>query len=83
MEITGKSFLNIQAAARILQAEADKWEEENNSIIKVAKLMADQMAQMAEFEKGRGRLKVNLFHAMCSEVLSPPFSGIELFMIEY
>ena len=42
-----------------MQAEAEKWEEENNSIIKVAKLMADQMTQMADFHKGRNsRLKV-------------------------
>ena len=56
-------LLTYQAAARILQAEAEKWEEENNSIIKVVKLMAHQMAQMADFEKGRGRLKVCLFSA--------------------
>eukprot|EP00111_Clytia_hemisphaerica_P003096 TCONS_00008787-protein len=49
---------SLAAAARILQAEAEKWEEENNSIIKVAKLMADQMTQMADFHKGRNsRLK--------------------------
>lgn len=48
---------SIAAAAHILHREADKWEDENNSIIKVVKLMAKQMFQMAEFSKGRGNLK--------------------------
>ena len=47
-------------AARILQDETDKWEEENNSIVMVAKRMAQQMLQMAQFARGRGELQVSI-----------------------
>jgi hypothetical protein len=47
-----------QRAAQFLQDEADQWEEENNSIIQLAKKMAMQMMQMAQFARGRGDLQV-------------------------
>ena len=46
-------------AARILQDETDQWEEENNSIVRAAKQMAQQMLQMAQFARGRGELQVS------------------------
>lgn len=42
----------------MLRDEANKWEDENNSIIRVVKLMAKQMFEMAEYAKGRGSLRV-------------------------
>ena len=48
----------FQLAAKLLQEETDKWEEENNSIVKVAKEMAQQMMQMAKFARRRNRVQV-------------------------
>jgi len=48
----------FQLAAQLLQEETDKWEEENNSIVKVAKEMAKQMLQIAKFARGRNRFQV-------------------------
>ncbi|KAK3748772.1 hypothetical protein QZH41_003533 [Actinostola sp. cb2023] len=50
----------IARAARFLEDEADQWEEENNYIVKVAKKMAQQMMQMAQFARGKGRLQNKL-----------------------
>lgn len=50
----------IQDAARFLQKEADKWEDENNPIVQVAKEMSLQMEQMAEFCKGDGPIGVRV-----------------------
>ena len=55
--------ISLQAAAHILHHEANQWEEENNAIVKVVKLMAKQMLQMAQFAEGRGELKVSLWKA--------------------
>ncbi|XP_031549305.1 catenin alpha-1-like [Actinia tenebrosa] len=52
-----KSSKSIAMAAQLLQDETDQWEEENNSIVKVAKKMALQMMQMAQFSRGRGDLQ--------------------------
>lgn len=49
-----KPSASILDAARFLQKEADKWEDENNPIVQVAKEMSLQMEQMAEFCKGDG-----------------------------
>lgn len=48
----------FQLAAQLLQEETDKWEEENNSIVMVAKEMAHQMLEIAKFARGRNRLQV-------------------------
>lgn len=48
----------FQLAAQLLQEETDKWEEENNSIVKVAKEMAQQLLQIAKFARGRNRFQV-------------------------
>ena len=48
----------FQLAAKLLQEETDKWEEENNSIVKVAKEMAQQMMEMAKFARRRNRVQV-------------------------
>lgn len=48
----------FQLAAQLLQDETDKWEEQNNSIVMVAKEMAQQMLQIAMFARGRHRLQV-------------------------
>ena len=45
-------------AAQLLQEETDKWEEENNSIVKVAKEMAQQMLHIAKLARGRNRIQV-------------------------
>ena len=50
----------LQLAAKLLQEETDKWEEENNSIVKVAKEMAQQMMQMAKFARRRNRVQVRV-----------------------
>jgi len=47
----------FQLAAQLLQEETDKWEEENNSIVMVAKEMAQQMLQIAKFARGGNRLQ--------------------------
>lgn len=52
-----KSSKSIELAAQLLQEETDKWEEENNSIVMVAKEMAHQMLQIAKFARGRNRLQ--------------------------
>lgn len=52
-----KSSKSIELAAQLLQEETDKWEEENNSIVKVAKEMAQQMLQIAKFARGRNRFQ--------------------------
>ncbi|XP_061197776.1 catenin alpha-2-like [Saccostrea echinata] len=49
-----KSSASILSAAKYLQKEADKWEDENNPIVQVAKEMSLQMQQMAEYCKGDG-----------------------------
>ncbi|CAH1257676.1 CTNNA1 [Branchiostoma lanceolatum] len=51
------SSKTIVAAALSLQQEVDKWEEENNTIIKVAKTMSQQMQQMAEYTRGHGKIR--------------------------
>lgn len=51
----------LQDAARFLQKEADKWEDENNPIVQVAKEMSLQMEQMAEFCKGDGPVGVRVW----------------------
>ena len=56
-------FINavlFQLAAKLLQEETDKWEEENNSIVQVAKEMAQQMMQIAKFARGRNRVQVSM-----------------------
>ncbi|XP_056018067.1 uncharacterized protein LOC125679563 isoform X2 [Ostrea edulis] len=45
---------SILEAAKYLQKEADKWEDENNPVVQVAKEMSLQMLQMAEYCKGDG-----------------------------
>ena len=48
----------FQLAAQLLQEETDKWEEENNSIVMVAKEMAQQMLHIAKLARGRNRIQV-------------------------
>ena len=48
----------LQLAAQLLQEETDKWEEENNSIVMVAKEMAQQMLHIAKLARGRNRIQV-------------------------
>lgn len=52
-----KSSKSIELAAQLLQEETDKWEEENNSIVKVAKEMAQQMLHIAKLARGRNRIQ--------------------------
>ncbi|XP_006816421.1 uncharacterized protein LOC100368833 [Saccoglossus kowalevskii] len=47
---------SLAAAALVLQQEADRWEDENNAIVKVAKTMSGQMYDMADFSRGKGSL---------------------------
>lgn len=49
----------FQDAAKYLQKEADKWEDENNPIVQVAKEMSSQMEQMAEYCQGEGPVGVS------------------------
>nr|XP_022344861.1 uncharacterized protein LOC111137616 isoform X2 [Crassostrea virginica] len=49
-----KPSASILDAAKYLQKEADKWEDENNPIVQVAKEMSSQMEQMAEYCQGEG-----------------------------
>lgn len=69
-----KSSKSIELAAKLLQEETDKWEEENNSIVKVAKEMAQQMMQMAKFARRRNRVQnkmemINMAKAIASNAL--------------
>lgn len=69
-----KSSKSIEFAAQLLQEETDKWEEENNSIVKVAKEMALQMLQIAKFARGRNRLQnkmemINMAKAIASNAM--------------
>jgi len=69
-----KSSKSIELAAKLLQEETDKWEQENNSIVKVAKEMAQQMMQMAKFARRRNRVQnkmemINMAKAIASNAL--------------
>ncbi|XP_072026985.1 uncharacterized protein [Amphiura filiformis] len=46
-----KYVSSIAAAALALQQEADKWEDENNAIVRVAKTMASQMYEMSKYAR--------------------------------
>ena len=50
----------FQAAALALQQEADKWEDENNAIIRVAKTMATQMYEMSRYARRTANSEVSL-----------------------
>ena len=50
----------VQRAARFLVDEVDRWEEDHNSIVQIAKKMAQQMMEMAQFARRRGKLQVFL-----------------------
>lgn len=52
-----KSSKSIELAAQLLQEETDKWEEGNNSIVSVAKEMAQQMLHIAKLAQGRNRIQ--------------------------
>lgn len=41
-------YLYLQAAAKYLQEEADKWEDECNPVVQVAMEMSNQMQQMMD-----------------------------------
>ena len=41
----------VQAAASVLQQETDKWEDDTNSIVKVAKTISAQMYDMAKYAR--------------------------------
>ncbi|XP_070540271.1 uncharacterized protein [Ptychodera flava] len=47
---------SLAAAALVLQQETDRWEDDNNAIVKVAKTMSAQMYDMADFTRGQGSL---------------------------
>ncbi|KAL5021150.1 hypothetical protein ScPMuIL_000305 [Solemya velum] len=47
---------SVLAAARYLEREADRWEDENNPIVQVAKEMTQQMEIMSEHCVGEGTL---------------------------
>ena len=53
-------FLSMQAAALALQQEADKWEDENNAIVRVAKTMATQMFEMSKYSRRTSSAEVNI-----------------------
>ncbi|XP_060073578.1 uncharacterized protein LOC132553356 [Ylistrum balloti] len=44
----------ILAAAKYLQREAEKWEDEDNPIVQVAKEMSQQLQNMMEYSQGEG-----------------------------
>ena len=48
----------MQAAAKYLQTEAERWEDDHNPIVKVAKEMCTQLRQMGEYLKGEGPITV-------------------------
>ncbi|XP_033755819.1 catenin alpha-like [Pecten maximus] len=50
----------ILAAARYLQKEADKWEDEGNPIVQVAKEMSQQLQHMIEYSQGEGPITNHL-----------------------
>ncbi|XP_069113867.1 uncharacterized protein [Argopecten irradians] len=50
----------ILAAARYLQKEADKWEDEDNPIVQVAKEMSQQLQHMMEYSQGEGPITNHL-----------------------
>ncbi|XP_013384611.1 catenin alpha-1 isoform X2 [Lingula anatina] len=51
-----KSAHQIAAAAKYLQLETAKWEDDSNPIVRVAKQMSEQMFQLSEFTKKQGPL---------------------------
>ena len=51
-------YVWLQAAAMNLQQEAEKWEDDNNPIVRVAKEMSQQMYHMAEYTRGEGPIMV-------------------------
>ncbi|XP_028412831.1 uncharacterized protein LOC114535726 isoform X1 [Dendronephthya gigantea] len=54
-----KAFVSIFRAAAQLRDEADKWEDENNDFVRVAKSLSHHMFTLAEMAKKRSRLKDN------------------------
>ena len=48
-----------------LQQEADKWEDENNAIIRVAKTMATQMYEMSRYARRTANSEVSLLSHQC------------------
>ena len=56
-------FVLFQAAALALQQETDKWEDENNAIIRVAKTMATQMHEMSRY--ARRTASAEVMHSLC------------------
>lgn len=49
----------LQAAAKYLQSEAEKWEDDCNPIVKVAKEMSVHLNNMADYTKGEGQIQVS------------------------
>lgn len=49
----------LQDAAKYLQSEAEKWEDDCNPIVKVAKEMSSQLNKMADYTKGQGQINVS------------------------
>lgn len=54
-----KPNATIIAAAKYLQSEAEKWEDECNPIVKVAKEMSSQLNKMADYTKGEGQISTH------------------------
>ncbi|XP_064630098.1 uncharacterized protein LOC135488988 isoform X2 [Lineus longissimus] len=52
----GTRVAGITAAAMYLQQETDKWEDDRNAIVRVAKEMSKQMYEMASFTRGQSSL---------------------------
>ena len=53
-------FCLFQSEAKVIEREADKWEDINNPIVKVAKTMATQLKHMTNFIRYEGPITVSL-----------------------
>ncbi len=51
LKYINNSDMTLQHAALNLQQEADKWEDDNNAIVRVAKEMTQQLCDMTQFAK--------------------------------
>lgn len=48
----------FQTDTQFIEREADKWEDMNNPVVKVAKAMATQLKHMTDFIRYEGPIKV-------------------------
>lgn len=57
---TPKPVIELLKDAQFIERQTEKWEDENNPIVKVAKTMATQIRQMTQYVRREGPIKTHL-----------------------